>query len=110
MSDERSTRNACKAAESQVTDEFRARAWTNGIWEDPDDEYAKVLRLIADIRRDERKACATRLDAAEALLARAHGMLEGSTRVLEHEIAAFLWPDKATDSVSKAADSQEKAR
>ena len=36
-----------------------------------------------------------RADAAEALLARAHGMLEGTTRKLEHEIAAFLWPDQA---------------
>ncbi len=47
------------------------------------------------------QAAVDRRDAAEALLARAHGMLEGTTRKLEHDIAAFLWP-KASDSVRKA--------
>lgn len=47
--------------ETPTTDEGRAQEWVRTIWNDPRDEHAKVLRLIAQVRAEERAQIAAHL-------------------------------------------------
>lgn len=101
-----------KGADSRVnaSDEERARTWTRAIWEDPDDEYAKVKRLIGDVRRETVEACAKAIDdcAADCLANEERyknapmDAFEWSVRVREARICAIRVRDLATPCASPA--------
>ena len=78
---------------SPASDEERARTWTRCIWEDPDDEYAKVRQLIVDVRRETIEACAKACDDEVT-------DWEGEDARAAAEACAVRLRKMATDSVS----------